>query len=717
MADRFICERCRRPLPARRRQAGTPPRCPKCKGEVPAPASGGLSARRRALILAAGVALALLIVAGSLTVALAWPRPQPKEPAPEPEVADANPPAPAAADDEEEERPRTAALMLAVSSAAVSEAEGAPSDAPTGAEEPAAPPPRPAPAPAPAAAAPKRGPVALDTLTQEQLRGQLADAMEVGLTPAELPPLVKSWASNFALDLQMHGDLSFGPAVVLRARPDFAALPIRYGRANRISGKAAMELQRLSRRLHGLLDLAAPTDADGHRADPAVLRQVMLSERLGRKPLWLRPEAVPTLMQLLSHEDEPVRALLVELLADIDGKPATVALAKRAVFELSADVRGKAVEALRRRPPADARLVFLDALRYPWAPPAQHAAEALVALNDRDSVPSLVALLKEPTPLAPFRVNKDRWAMREVVALRHVNNCLACHPPAGGADEPVPGVIPNLTMSRKIVGQLPSAGGGSGGGGGWGGGSSGSGRNRVNLPVVVRADIAFLRQDFSVQHPVPGQPRAVPLRFDYLVRTRLLTTKQAKALRRQTDDLTTYPQREAVLHALRELTGRDAGPTTAAWEALYPGANLEARTGRLILELLAAAPEQRDAVIARYRDRQGAAYTDALAGSVARLPAEAQKTARAALAERLTRMMPKTLRQKLADDDAEIRRAAVEACQRLGEKQFVPDLVGLLDDDEPGVARAAGQALKALTGQEFTTAKEWQEWWEKQGAE
>src|SRR5262249_29402583 len=152
---------------------------------------------------------------------------------------------------------------------------------------------------------------------------------------------------------------------------------------------------------------------------------------------------------------------------------------------------------------------LIDALRYPWAPPAEHAAEALVALADRDSVPYLVALLKERTPLAPFPVAKDRWAMREVVALRHVNNCLTCHPPAASPGEPVPGNVPNVSIPLLVPGGSgPSPGGGGGGaygGGGGGGSSAGGGMTRVDMPVSIRADVTYLRQDFSVQQPVALQ--------------------------------------------------------------------------------------------------------------------------------------------------------------------------------------------------------------------
>jgi uncharacterized membrane protein YgcG len=666
---------------------------------------------------AAAAVAALLITAGSLAVAVSWPRPRPAVAPPE-EIAAAAPTAP----DEAEAEPESAEKQLAAAAPPGAEEEEerrpAPSTDPRRVETAAAAPQPPAvrpPEPAPAKPAPPRQPPApLDTLTEDGLRERLATAPEVGLSPGDRSRLLKGWAAEVALDFQMQGDVGLGPGVLLRTRPDLATLPIRYGRASRISETATVELHRLSQHLHKLLDMTDPTDLAGKRGDPAVLRQVLRGERLGCKPVWLRPEAIPTLLQILMPEGEPVRAMLVELLADIDGRAATVALAQRAVFDLSADVRRQAVAALQRRPREDARLVFLGALRYPWAPPAQHAAEALVALRDEDSVPHLVALLKEPTPLEPFRVNKERWAMHEVVGLRHVANCLACHPPALSRGDPVPGLSPGTGGGRSSRG---------GAGGGWkgGGGSSagGGGSAGADSPVVVRADVAYLRQDFSVQQDVPlaGAQARVPVRFDYLVRTRLLAAREAEAVRNQTSGRENYPQRQAVLYALRELTGRDAGPTTAAWEALYPGAESEAQVGRLTLELLAATGDRRDTLLVRYRDRKGVAYTDALAAAIPRLPADVQKRARALLAERLTRMTANTLRAKLADDDTEIRRAAVVACARREDAGHVPDLIALLDDNEPAVVRLAQDGLKKLTGQALDGAEAWKAWWQNRAGE
>ena len=59
-------------------------------------------------------------------------------------------------------------------------------------------------------------------------------------------------------------------------------------------------------------------------------------------------------------------------------------------------------------------------------------------------------------------------------------------------------------------------------------------------------------------------------RFDYIVRTRLLTSEEVKrhVNERNPADLTQYAQRSSVLFALRELTGEEAGEDSGEWRRL-----------------------------------------------------------------------------------------------------------------------------------------------------
>jgi hypothetical protein len=90
--------------------------------------------------------------------------------------------------------------------------------------------------------------------------------------------------------------------------------------------------------------------------------------------------------------------------------------------------------------------------------------------------------------------------------------------------------------------------------------------------ILVRVDVTYLRQDFSVRLPVAdAAPWPEMQRFDFLVRTRQVTAAEAKAYDeliqpRRPGELSPYHR--AALYALRELTGLDAAPTAEAWRKL-----------------------------------------------------------------------------------------------------------------------------------------------------
>jgi hypothetical protein len=147
---------------------------------------------------------------------------------------------------------------------------------------------------------------------------------------------------------------------------------------------------------------------------------------------------------------------------------------------------------------------------------------------------------------------------------------------------------------------------------------------------------------------------------------------------------------------------------------------------RLGDELVNADNADQSKVIDKLRDTKGTMYTEALAYAISRLDGEARDKARQALAERLTRMSSATLKDKLQDEDAEIRRAAALAVGMKEDKTNVPRLIEMLKDPEATVGRAAHAALKSLSNQDFGPTADaskadldkaiaaWQEWWSKQ---
>ena len=125
-----------------------------------------------------------------------------------------------------------------------------------------------------------------------------------------------------------------------------------------------------------------------------------------------------------------------------------------------------------------------------------------------------------------------------------------CHAPA------VPGEVPTQVTTAEVPRPdqpLPSP---------------SDGYNNSIPEVLVRLDVTYLRQDFSMMQPVAdANPWPEMQRFDYLVRTRLLTDQEATAFPTPKAGLLS-PYQRFTLAALRELTGRDTAPTPEAWRKL-----------------------------------------------------------------------------------------------------------------------------------------------------
>jgi hypothetical protein len=374
----------------------------------------------------------------------------------------------------------------------------------------------------------------VDTLSEEALRKQLLTVPEIALdrvpnTSRQL--FVTAQASHLA------GEFYPGPVVLLAGRPEFHGLPFLSAKNSRLREEQAADLELLSESLHGHLQ-ACTTGADA-RQDPDILRQ-LLGVNSDSRGAWNKPEALRTVLQILQAEQAPVRQLLVELLRDMDDPRAQAVLAIRAMFDLSPEVRQAAVGALAGRRPETYRRLLLAGFRYPWPAAAAHAAEALVALGDTGAVPALRKLLQEPLPsLVSAGGAKGRRvvAVRELVRLNHLGNCLLCHPPSLSFKDHVRGAIPALHQP------------GTPGFGYFGAGGT------PDQDFFVRADVTYLRQDFSLRQPIPRHSEKSPdlQRFDYLVRVRPLSAMDWSRFQQQGEQLA-QEYRATVEFALRELT-------------------------------------------------------------------------------------------------------------------------------------------------------------------
>jgi HEAT repeat protein len=552
----------------------------------------------------------------------------------------------------------------------------------------------------------------LDTLSEDELRNRLANAPQIGLRRDEMDILIDRYANKFSGGRPGHLE----PKTLLGVRPDLKQLPIRRGAYSRISVFDAAELTELSQKLKLYLQLAVPKDMRGRRPDPARLREAMRNEKRGGTSPWLRPAAVPILFQQLGHEDLPLRMMLVELLSEIPGKDATIALARRAVFDLAPAAREAALKALVERPKDEVREVLLYGLSYPWSPAAEHAAEALVALKDREAVPEMVGLLQKPEPNSPYLSDKDRLMTREVIRITHQANCLICHPPAITLADPVPGIVPGVTLAVP-----PRAPGGYG-------------FTPLSLPQTkplwIRADVAFVRQDFTIQLAalanMPGMSLPASVRTDFLVRERPLTESEIK--RHQSKHLSSEPspQRQALLFALRELSGKNLGTSFEDWRVLAPSVDPDAEAKALTEKLLQGSVARRQALLVKLQDGNNHGYTEALARAASKLNGVAQGNAREALIARLSRMPTAALRDRLRDEDEEIQRAAIRASAHKNDKALVPDLIALVAEGEPENARLASRSLRTLTSQDIgptgeappeqwaSAALAWEYWWKRQ---
>ncbi|HEV3236092.1 MAG TPA: HEAT repeat domain-containing protein [Gemmataceae bacterium] len=566
--------------------------------------------------------------------------------------------------------------------------------------------------------------------SEEELRKELAWVPEIGLgTSAQA--IMESWKGYIGEALRdanqnERGVNLFGVGPITANRPDLGGLPFRQGNACRIKPSEATVLADLAPKLRLYLIAAAPMDLDGHRTkNPVLLRETLRNEMRGKRPAWLRYEAIPSMLQLMMPEDTSIRMLLVDMLAEIPEKQATVALAQRAIFDLSPDVRDAALTALKKRNVDDYRSILLNGTSYVWAPVADHAAEAIIALNVRDneSIGRLIQQLDEPSPSSVQILRNRGGFQREVVRAAHLTNCLLCHPPSANLSEGVLAEDPVVTIpTSATVGTSSSIIKGTQitiTGGPFLGPrypyegapltiqkSSSTSRTdnpitaTAQTPLIVRGDITYVRQDYSAFLPVlqPGTTLPAHMRFDFFVRTKWMPEKKARELKTKLDGQTTYPQRESVLFALRELTGQDAGQTSEAWLKLFPRAELDVEAAKYRDKLVDAVAKKRgDAVLTTLKEGEGVVYTAALADAIPKLPKDFRDKARQALAERLSRMTADTLRNKFQEDDVEIRRAAVQASIIKGDLSLVSDLSELLEDPNPAVAGLADDAIKTLS--------------------
>jgi hypothetical protein len=189
--------------------------------------------------------------------------------------------------------------------------------------------------------------------------------------------------------------------------PDFKGLPMRMGIDCQVGEEEAKSLQALSRKLRTAIFTATPRDNIDTRADVDQLRGQLRGKE------WQQPEAIATLTQMLMPEGRQLRLLLVEVLSQIPGSRASIALAQRAMFDLSQDVREAA------SPPS--AIVRPNTIAPPWCTGCSIRGRPRRIMPPRRSSPSRIgkpfpscsASFGNPIRAAPSAIpTVSRWCVR-----------------------------------------------------------------------------------------------------------------------------------------------------------------------------------------------------------------------------------------------------------------------------------------------------------------
>jgi hypothetical protein len=280
--------------------------------------------------------------------------------------------------------------------------------------------------------------------------------------------------------------------------------------------------------------------------------------RIDRERLELMTKArIAAVMQVLAPEAPSIRLGLVRYLAATSHTEATRALARLALFSQEEEVRLAAIQALKVRRERDYTDILQAGLRYPWPAVAGRAADAIVKLERTDLIPDLVDVLDEPDPRAP--VVKDTGAKKvhvasELVRVNHHRSCLLCHAPGNADDLPQETLTAGVPLPNESLGTMADA-------------------YRKRIPdLMVRVDVTYLRQDFSLTLPVAdAHPWPEMQRYDFLVRSRELTEEEVVVYREEfgtSDPSRPSAYQRAAVTALRAMTGRDAAPSAKAWRTM-----------------------------------------------------------------------------------------------------------------------------------------------------
>jgi hypothetical protein len=340
--------------------------------------------------------------------------------------------------------------------------------------------------------------------------------------------------------------------LLVSERPDLAGLPFALGDACRRKGENRAQFAAVA---NPIRDIQRTQVIRGRNSRPGGLddnRQMTEVVKALAKQQSIPPAVqVAALWQMITPESAGNRLALVNYLHDsVADVEATRALAKMAIFSEEDPIRSAALDALKTRRGEDYAEILVNGLNYPWPAIAERASAAIAKLGRADLVPQLQEVLKKPDPRIPQTrlVNgKPKTVVRELVRINHLRNCTLCHAPAESGSPKVVRRRGARTQEDDSTAEVPIP------------GETIQKYYGETIPdLLVRFDVTYLRQDFSVSLPVEkADPWPRMQRFDFVVRTREVNEQEARAWRELLPTEDASPYHRAAHAAITELSGRE----------------------------------------------------------------------------------------------------------------------------------------------------------------
>ena len=323
---------------------------------------------------------------------------------------------------------------------------------------------------------------------------------------------------------------------LVKERDDLKGLPLVMGKECHLERRQSQTLQTVSQKMGPSVsqfnsNLARRSQRTSWSRDATVMAfanriKLMLPNKAKSHQELL------TYDQILQTEHSILKMQLINLLERTQSKVAANLLCCYAKYDLDSDVRMAATKALSKYPASDYRENLLRAFDYPWPAAAKHSAEAIVRLNDVGASPELVEVLVADDPRGMRETSDGQFVKHELVSINHMKNCMLCHADSNS----------HLDHGRAPVPQwdqpLPSL-----------------YYNSRPRGLVARADVTYLRQDFSVFQDVEDHgPWPTRQRFDYVVRKTPVSQHEQKQAVLNANDQYDSEYRDAAVFALRLLT-------------------------------------------------------------------------------------------------------------------------------------------------------------------